>query len=238
MPGTSTVKAAWPRPEWRAVRVRHEGSGGFCGAPGRPSLLTLALLTLSLSVPPAPSASCPGRNCSCTRLSSTAGRSSLCVRSAATGRPAETACRCTSRPSTGGGGPSSPRAWPCCCLQARGWAGKAEFAAAHPECPHPESGACSLPGWGRLPGEQACWASEAGGRGFQARPGSLPPPRAASQFPVAPGMELVLLSQPCPSPSSRQLAAARARSQGSSQLASALPVSVAWAGRVPSCSGA
>lgn len=68
---------------------------------------------LPCSVPPVPSASCPGQSCSCTRLSSTGERSCLCVRSVGTGPRAGTACRCTPKPSTGGGWPGFPWAWPC-----------------------------------------------------------------------------------------------------------------------------
>lgn len=102
-----------PRRECRAGWALGTGSGerwsepgglrGFCRVEDREPLpaLTRVLLRLSHSVPPVPSASCPGRNCSCTRLSSTVGRSCSCVRSVGTGPPAGMACRCTSRPSTG-----------------------------------------------------------------------------------------------------------------------------------------
>ena len=79
---------------------------GYAVSQGRDSraalLLTLALPPLSLSVPLVPSASCPGRSCSCMRRSSTVGRSCLCARSAGTGHQVGMACRCTSRPSIGG----------------------------------------------------------------------------------------------------------------------------------------
>lgn len=67
---------------------------------------------LLCSVPPVPSASCPERSCSCTRRSSTAGRSCSCARSVGTGPRAAMACKCTSKPSTGGGWPIFPWAWP------------------------------------------------------------------------------------------------------------------------------
>lgn len=232
MPGTSTVKAAVA-----ASRVggqcgfHHEGSRGFCGAPGRPSPLTLALLTLSLSVPPVPSASCPGRNCSCMRLSSTVGRSSLCVRSAATGRRAETACRCTSRPSTGGVArlpqglapllPPGPRA---------AWEGR--VCCRSPRVPP----TLSLVPVAFLGGDACGMSKPAGpwrlrGRGFQARPGSPTP--ALGSFSVSRGSRdgarapLPALPKPFLHQAARSSPAC---SQGSGRLASALPVSVARAG--------
>lgn len=109
--------SARPRQGWGPgpLRCREPAQGGgvagleWAGcavSQGRDSraalLLTLALPTLSRSVPPVPSASCPGRSCSCMRHSSTVERSCLCARSAGTGLRAGMACKCTSRPNTGG----------------------------------------------------------------------------------------------------------------------------------------
>lgn len=113
-------------------------------------LLTLALPTLSLSVPPVPSASCPGRSCSCMRHSSTVGRSCLYARSAGTGLRAGMACKCTSRPNTGGTilpGAVLPRPGPAATPRSQS---------------APVSKACSLSGGEDLRDEAACQAGSLG----------------------------------------------------------------------------
>lgn len=74
------------------------------------------------SARPVPSASCPGQSSACTRPSSTGGRSCLSARSAGTGRRAATACRCTSRPSTGTAR-AGARSHPGCAASSQGSAG-------------------------------------------------------------------------------------------------------------------
>lgn len=150
---------------------------------------------LPCSVPPVPSASCPERNCSCTRLSSTEGRSCLCVRSVGTGRPAAMACKCTSKPSTGGGGPVFPQGPGLCQLQAG--EGTQETADTHTVF-STECGACGgIRGMSKLP-------SRGWGRAFQAKTRLFP----LGRFSVsgAPSWTWCPFSWHCPSPpSARQL---------------------------------
>lgn len=160
---------------------------GFCLV--GPPVLTLALLPLPCSVPPVPSASCPEQNSSCTKLSSTVGRSCLCVRSVGTGPQAEMACRCTSRPSTG------ELALPPAPGQGMGWGGRVRCHTGQ-STHHPESGTCSLSGWGYLKDEE--FARQRGwGRWCQAKT------RADSELH---GDGAGALSLALPKPSSRRAA--------------------------------
>lgn len=193
-------------------------AGRLCGFPGQGLQGCSSLwpcLPLSLSVPPVPSASCPGRSCSCTRRSSTVGRSCLCARSAGTGHRAGMACRCTSRPSTGG-----------TILPGLSFPGPALLLLTGARVPQPVSKACSLSGGEDLRDEAACQAGRLWA-GIQAGRGSGPP-WAESWCPVAPGMELM--------PSFPQ--AARICSHSSGRPASAWPVSLALGSGVFPAAGA
>lgn len=153
-----------------AVRFLPCGVSRGARTPGQPRP-ALTLLPLSgpfcPSVPPVPSASCPGQNCSCTRLSSTAERSCLCVRSVGTGPRAGTACRCTPRPSTGWGWPVFPQGLALRRLQASKWPGR-QCADTRVRAPSP-SVRCLQ---GQQRAEQVCQA--AGGGESRLRQGPVP----------------------------------------------------------------
>lgn len=126
-----------PKPHAVSAR-RGWGTCGSWAAQPCPHLAPPPLpVSTACSAPRVPSASCPGQNCSCTRLLSTVEKSCLCVKSVGTGPQAATVCRCTSRPSTGTS-PSLAGVWPRCTV--------VQEAA---------SGACSLSTVG-VGGGQAC----------------------------------------------------------------------------------
>lgn len=153
-----------------AVRFLPCGVSRGARTPGQPRP-ALTLLPLSgpfcPSVPPVPSASCPGQNCSCTRLSSTAERSCLCVRSVGTGPRAGTACRCTPRPSTGWGWPVFPQGLALRRLQASKWPGR-QCADTRVRAPAPNVRCLQ----GQQRAEQVCQA--AGGGESRLRQGPVP----------------------------------------------------------------